>query len=124
MFKVCKSCSDLSVEHAGLIGGHHVFDIYEGVFSPVALKHLQSLLDQVAHVLPSVLAVVDTVSGVNWGREQVGCRQRGLSKLWSFHSLQQANGIFPSDFKNQEKDGLDLFSSSHGLGRQWGPGSF
>lgn len=77
MFKVCKPLSDLSVEHTGLIGGHHVFDIYEGVFSPVALKHLQSLLDQVADVLPPVLAVVDAVSGVNWGRKQVGCHQRG-----------------------------------------------
>lgn len=66
-----KSFSDLSVEHTGLIGGHHVFDIDEGVFSPVALKHLQSLLDQVANVLPPVLAVVDAVPGVNWRRKQV-----------------------------------------------------
>lgn len=56
----------ISVKHTGLIGGHHVFDIYEGVFSSVALKHLQSLLDQVADVLPLVLAVVDAVSGVDW----------------------------------------------------------
>lgn len=54
-----------SVEHAGLVGGHHVFDIYEGVLSSVALEHLQRLLDQVADVLPLMLAVVDGVPGVN-----------------------------------------------------------
>lgn len=59
------SPSSLSVEHAGLVSGHHVFDIYEGILSSVALEHLQSLLDQIADVLPLVLAVVDAVSGVN-----------------------------------------------------------
>lgn len=54
-----------SVEQAGLVGGHHVFDIYEGILSSVALEHLQSLLDQIADVLPLVLAVVDAVPGVN-----------------------------------------------------------
>lgn len=54
-----------SVEQAGLVGGHHVFDVYEGVLSSVALQHLQSLLDQIADVLPLVLAVVDAVPGVN-----------------------------------------------------------
>lgn len=54
-----------SVEQAGLVGGHHVFDVYEGVLSSVALQHLQSLLDQIADVLPLMLAVVDAVPGVN-----------------------------------------------------------
>lgn len=57
--------SSPSVEHAGLVGGHHVFDIYEGVLSSAALEHLQRLLDQVADVLPLALAVVDGVPGVN-----------------------------------------------------------
>lgn len=54
-----------SVEQAGLVGGHHVLDVYEGVLSSVALKHLQSLLDQIADVLPLMLAVVDAVPSVN-----------------------------------------------------------
>lgn len=74
--KVSKSLSDLSVEHIGLIGGHHVFDIDEGVLSPVALKHLQGLLDQVADVLPPVLAVVDAVPGVNCRRRKQAGRHR------------------------------------------------
>jgi len=57
-----------SVVNAGLVGGHHVFDVYEGILSSEALEHLQSLLDQVADVLPLLLAVVDAVSGVDWGR--------------------------------------------------------
>lgn len=65
-----KSLSSPSVEHAGLVGGHHVFDVYEGVLSPIALEHLQGLLDEIADVLPLVLAVVDAVPGVNWGRRE------------------------------------------------------
>lgn len=57
--------SSPSVEHAGLVGGHHVLDVDEGVLSSVALKHLQRLLDQIADVLPLMLAVVDGVPGVN-----------------------------------------------------------
>ncbi len=54
-----------SADHAGLVGGHHVFDIYEGILSSVALKHLQSLLDQVTDVLSLLLAVVDAISRVD-----------------------------------------------------------
>lgn len=57
--------SSPSVEHAGLVGGHHVLDVDEGVLSSVALEHLQRLLDQIADVLPLMLAVVDGVPGVN-----------------------------------------------------------
>lgn len=56
---------DPSGDHAGLIGGHHVFDVYEGILSSVALKHLQSLLDQVTDVLSLLLAVVDAVSRID-----------------------------------------------------------
>lgn len=70
------------VEHAGLVGGHHVFDVDEGVLTPVALKHLQGLLDQVADVLPLLLAVVDAVSRVDCGdRERRGVRS--LSEIYA-----------------------------------------
>lgn len=54
-----------SVENAGLVGGHHVFDVDEGILSSIALKHLQSLLDQVTYVFPLLLAVVDAISRVD-----------------------------------------------------------
>lgn len=59
----------LSVDHAGLVGWHHIFNVNEGLLSAVALQHLQSLLDQVAHVLSLLLAVVDAVSGVVWEKK-------------------------------------------------------
>ena len=65
-----ESCS---VEHAGLVGGHHVLYVNEGVLAPVALKHLQGLLDQVTNVFPLLLAVVDAVPRVDWtGGEKGG----------------------------------------------------
>lgn len=54
------------VQQARLVGGDHVLDVDEGVFSSVALQDLQRLLDQVTDVLPLLLAVVDAVSRVNW----------------------------------------------------------
>lgn len=59
----------LLVEHARLVGGDHVLDVDEGVLPAVALERFQRLLDQVADVLPLLLAVVDAVSGVHWCRE-------------------------------------------------------
>lgn len=50
------------VEQAGFVGGHHVFDVNEGVFTTITLKHLQSLLDQIANVLPLLLAVVNAIT--------------------------------------------------------------
>ncbi len=57
-----------SVDNAGFVGGHHVFNVYKGILSSVALKNLQSLLDQVADVLSLLLAVVDAISRVDWGQ--------------------------------------------------------
>ena len=54
------------VQQARLIGGDHVLDVDEGVFATVALEGLQRLLDQVADILPLLLAVVDAVPGVHW----------------------------------------------------------
>jgi hypothetical protein len=53
-----------SVEHAGLVGGDHVLDVDEGVFSTVGLEELEGLLDEVAEVKSLALAVVDLVSEV------------------------------------------------------------
>lgn len=53
-----------SVEHAGLVGGHHVLDVDEGVLPAVHLEQLQGLLDQVSQVVPLPLAVVDLVAQV------------------------------------------------------------
>ena len=54
------------VQQARLVGGDHVLDVDEGVFATVALEGLQRLLDQVADILPLLLAVVDAVPGVHW----------------------------------------------------------
>lgn len=125
VFKVCTSCSDLSVEHAGLIGGHHVFDIDEGVLSPVALKHLQSLLDQVAHVLPPVLAVVDAVSGVNWGREQVGCRQPSVTQTGVIPQPTAGKWHLPVGFqKTRRRTGWIYFRPLMGWGGSGDRGVF
>lgn len=59
-----------SVNHAGLIGWHHVLDVDEGVLSPIPLQHLQSLLNEVAYVLSLLLAVVDAVSSVDCGTKR------------------------------------------------------
>lgn len=56
----------LSVQQARLVGGHHVLDVDEGILSAIALEGFQRLLDQVANVLPLLLAVVDAISGVHW----------------------------------------------------------
>ena len=53
-----------SVEDAALIGGDHILDINEGVFSSVDLEKLESRLDEVSKVLALSLAVVDLVSKV------------------------------------------------------------
>ena len=58
-----------SVQQAGLVGGDHVLDVDEGVFAAVALQGPQRLLDQVPHVLPLLLTVLDAVSGVHWFRQ-------------------------------------------------------
>jgi len=52
------------VEHARLVCGDHVLDVDEGVVAAVTLKDLQRLLDEVAHVFPLLLAVVDAVTRV------------------------------------------------------------
>lgn len=54
----------LLVKEAGLIGGHHVFDVYEGVLAPVAFKNLQGLLDQISNVLSFLLTIVNPITWV------------------------------------------------------------
>ena len=56
------------VEHTRLVRGHHVFDVYEGVVTAMALKRLKCLLNEVAEVLPLLLAVVDAVARVHYNR--------------------------------------------------------
>ena len=54
-----------SVEHATLIGGNHVLDVNESVFSTVNLKAFKSALNKIAKVLAFSLTVVDSVTEVN-----------------------------------------------------------
>ena len=42
--------ASLLVEHAGLISGHHVLDVNEGVLSARLFENLQRLLNEVADV--------------------------------------------------------------------------
>lgn len=113
-----------SVEHTGLVGRHHVFDIYESIFSPVALKHFQSLLDQVTNVLPPVLAVVDAISGVNWERRgtQTHTQDAFSARTARFdikaHKAPPVaeNTVDKPSFHliSKPKDGLNLIYSSYG----------
>lgn len=58
------------VEHAGLVGGHQVFNVDKSVLAHSALKHLQGLLDQLSDVLPLLLAVVKAVPRVDCGPDR------------------------------------------------------
>lgn len=81
----------LLVEHAGLVGGDHVLDVDEGVLPAIALERFQRLLDQVADVLPLLLAVVDAVSRVHWcGENTQRARYCAVSPKSPTHPL----GIF------------------------------
>jgi hypothetical protein len=53
-----------SVEDTALVGGDHVFNVYEGIFPSVDLKQLESLLDQVSQVLTLSLRIVNLISQV------------------------------------------------------------
>jgi len=53
-----------SVEDATFIGGHHVLDVDEGVFSAMSLEELEGHLDEVTQVGSLSLSVVDLVSEV------------------------------------------------------------
>ena len=53
-----------SFEETRLIGGNHVLDIDECIFTTMLLKCLQSLLDEVSNVLPLLLAIVYPISNV------------------------------------------------------------
>lgn len=54
------------VEHARLVSRNHVFDVDEGIFTPVAFQDFQRLLDHVSGVLPLLLAVIDSIPTVDW----------------------------------------------------------
>ena len=63
---VAKRASSVrSVEHAALIGGDHILNIYECILTAVDFKHFKGRLDQVSQVLALSLAVVDLVSKVD-----------------------------------------------------------
>lgn len=53
------------IQHARLVGGNHVLDVYECVVAAVSLERLQCFLNQVADILASLLAVVDLVAHVH-----------------------------------------------------------
>lgn len=53
-----------SVEDATFIGGDHVLDVDEGVFTTMLLEEFESGLDEVTQVLGFALGVVDLVSEV------------------------------------------------------------
>ena len=44
-------------DHARLVGGDHVLDVNVGVLPPEHLKHLQSLVDQLPHVVALPLSI-------------------------------------------------------------------
>ena len=54
-----------SVEHATLVGGNHILDVDECVFSTVNLKAFESALNKIAKVLAFSLTVVDLVTEVD-----------------------------------------------------------
>ena len=63
---------DKSVEHARLVGRHHVLNIDESILTAVHFEQLEGLLDQVAQIVSLSLAVVNFVSQVRIFRlEQV-----------------------------------------------------
>ena len=65
-----------SVEHAALIGGHHIFDVDESIFSAVLLEQFESVLDEVSENEGLALAVLDLVAQVHVAVfEQVEDRQ-------------------------------------------------
>lgn len=53
-----------SVKHTALVGGDHILNVDECIFSAVLLKEFQSLLDEVAQVLSLALGVVDLVANI------------------------------------------------------------
>jgi len=49
------------VQHATLVGGHHVLDIDESILAAMSLERLKSLLNQVADVFAFLLALRKTI---------------------------------------------------------------
>ena len=66
MLHVAKRASiGSSVEHAALIGGDHILNIYERILTAIDLEHFKSRLDQISQVLALSLTVVDLISEVD-----------------------------------------------------------
>ena len=96
-----------SVEHAALVGGNHVLDVDECVFSTVDFEALQSLLDQISEVLALPLAVVDLVAKVDvFGLHQVQNWQ-DLSVV-GHQSLTNCVGALNEPLQDLESDGDNL----------------
>ena len=83
MLHVSKRASGVgSVEHAALIGGDHILNIYECILTAINFKHFKCRLDQVAQVSALPLAVVDLVSKVNVLRLHQIKDRKDLTVVW------------------------------------------
>ena len=99
-----------SVQDTGLVGGHHVLDVDEGVFSSVHLKQLEGLLDQVTEVVALALAVVDLVAHVQvFGFEKIHDGEN-LSVVWH-ESLADGVGAGDEGLQDLQGDGYDFWVS-------------
>jgi len=58
------SVTATSVEHATLVGRHHILDVDEGVFASICLERFKCLLDKITQVQLLPLRVVDPISHV------------------------------------------------------------
>jgi len=62
----------ISVKDTTLVGGDHILDVDEGIFSTMHFKDLESSLDQVTEIQILALRVLDLVTKVGvLGLEQV-----------------------------------------------------
>ena len=118
--KVLRQLYLVSVEDTRLVGGYHVLNVDESVFSTVHLEQLQGLLDQVSEVVALPLRVVDFVAHVQvFGLEQVHDWQ-DLSVV-GHKSL--SNGVRARDegLQDLQGDGNDFWVSALWVPALWVP---
>lgn len=65
-------------DDARLVCGYHVLDVDVRVWSAASLKHLERLLDEVAHVLVKALVVVDAVTRIDCKKKTVVQKTRTI----------------------------------------------
>merc|ERR1712018_619394 len=51
-------------EHTGFVGGNHVLDVDEGIWSASFFQYFQSFLDQITHILVEPLMVVNGITNI------------------------------------------------------------